>query len=316
MKNDEKDIFSIPILNTDDVQSHQDVSETLLPQDRFIPPEVPDDPLRKTVSDGAETEQPHKEQVEAKSVLHSGKYKKKRRKGDWQHRYRLFVILAIILVFLLWLFLRFSPVSFGNVIVDGNSTMSNEAVYRSCGIVGPVNVVQLSPDTMKDNLSNDLRVARVEVVREFPATIHVTIEERKPIAVMTTMYGFAYLDANGVVIQLGQRIKGISVPLFTGKKMDTLLLGDVIKNGPVRDSLTYLQNLSPEYLNQVAEVNVGNPDKITVYTSDSIPIYLGNGDHPEQRAHITEELLQEVKNNRLSVAYIDSDVQAPLVKSK
>lgn len=316
MKNDEKDIFSIPILNTDDVRSHQDVSETLLPPEKFIPPEVPDDPLRKTVSDGAETEQLHKEKDEGKSVLHSGKCKKKRRTGNLQHRYRLFVILAVLLVFLLWLFLRFSPVSFGRVIVDGNSTMSNEAVYRSCGISGPVNVVQLSPGTMKDNLSNDLRVAHVEVVREFPVTIHITIEERKPIAVMTTMYGFAYLDANGVVIRLGQRIKGISVPLFTGKKMDTLLLGDVIKNGPVRDSLTYLQNLSPEYLNQVAEVNVGNPDKITVYTSDSIPIYLGNGDHPEQRARITEELLQEVKNNRLSVDYIDSDIQAPLVKSK
>ena len=130
------------------------------------------------------------------------------------------------------------------------------------------------------------------------------------LTIMTTMYGFAYVDKNGVVISLEPQIKGVSVPLMTGKKMDTVLLGDTITDDSIRAALAYLDSLSPEILRNIAEINVGNPNKITAYTNDSIPIRLGNGDDPAERAKVTEELLQEVQSNRLDVQYIDSDIHA------
>ena len=130
------------------------------------------------------------------------------------------------------------------------------------------------------------------------------------------MYGFAYVDAGGTVIDVQPQIKGVSVPIMTGKKMDTLLLGDTITDGSLYAALVYMRNVSPELRDSIAEINVGNPENIIVYTTDSVPIHLGEGDHPAERAEITGEMLQEVRDNHLAVQYIDTDVKAPLVKSK
>ena len=176
--------------------------------------------------------------------------------------------------------------------------------------------MQLSPDMMRDKLSHDLRIEDVQVARELPATIRVHVTERKPEAVITTMYGFALVDPKGVVIEVAPQIKGVSVPLLTGKKMDTLLLGDTISDSTVRIALTYLQNLSAEGFHDIAEVNVGNPGEIIAYTGEAVSIRLGSGDAIEQRARITEELLKEIRDNHLSVQYIDTDVRSPFVKSK
>ena len=217
---------------------------------------------------------------------------------------------------LLWVFLRFAAVPFGTLVVQGNETLTTDDVYRAGGIPGYVNVVQLSPDELKDRLEKDLRISSAVVERQFPATIQVTLTERKAAAIVMTMYGFAYVDKDGVVIELEPQIQGVSVPIMTGKKVDTLLLGDTIADPALRAGLEYLQNLPPDVLKHMAEINVGNPDNISAYTTDSLPVHLGKGDKPVERAAITDELLREVDSNHLLVQYIDTTPGAPAVKSK
>ena len=81
-------------------------------------------------------------------------------------------------------------------------------------------------------------------------------------------------------------------------------------------NLTKFQNLPPDVLKHMAEINVGNPDNIIAYTTDSLPVHLGKGDKPVERAAITDELLREVDSNHLLVQYIDTAPGAPSVKSK
>ena len=176
--------------------------------------------------------------------------------------------------------------------------------------------MQLSPDELKNRLEKDLRISSAVVERQFPATIQVTLTERKAAAIVMTMYGFAYVDKDGVVIELEPQIEGVSVPIMTGKKVDTLLLGDTIADPALRAGLEYLQNLPPDVLKHMAEINVGNPDNIIAYTTDSLPVHLGKGDKPVERAAITDELLREVDSNHLLVQYIDTTPGAPSVKSK
>ena len=229
---------------------------------------------------------------------------------------RLAAAAGVVFIFLVWLILRFFPIPFGTIIIDGNDRMSFDDVYQSCGIQnGIINVIQLSPDRMRERMEKDLRVASADISREFPATIHIRMQERQTVAVITTMYGFAYVDDTGMVIETAPQIKGVSAPLITGKKVDTLLLGDTIHDQPIRSSLSYLKSLAPELRKDITEINVGNPDNIIAYTSESLPVHLGSADDPAGRAEMTKELLQEVKRNQLSVQYIDTDPRAPLVKS-
>ena len=194
--------------------------------------------------------------------------------------------------------------------------MTADDVYHSSGVYSYVNVVQLSPDEIQHRLSEDLRVASVTVTRQFPATIHIRIVERKPAVVIATMYGFAYVDNTGKVMDIQPQIKGVSVPILTGKRVDTLLLGEQLNDLAIHASLKYLQQLSPDVAPLIAEINVGNKDNLIAYTTDSLPIHLGAGDDAAERAAITAELLAQVKDRQLDVQYIDTNVRAPLVKEK
>jgi len=229
---------------------------------------------------------------------------------------RLIAFIVVLVIVVIWLFLRLAPVSFGQVRIDGNYTLTQDEIFRVGGISQPVNVVQLTPDSIRDRLEHDLRVSQISVSREFPATIHISLSERQPAAVITTMYGFAIIDETGVVMELAPKIKGASVPILTGKKMETLLLGDEVSDDSVRAALHFLHCLSDEDMRGIEEVNVGNPYDITAYTKDSIPIKLGSGDNMEQRAVIATELIQEVHSNRLDVQYIDTDLHSPFAKTK
>ena len=238
------------------------------------------------------------------------KKRKQKRKG------RLPAVGIVLFVLQLWVFLRFAAVPFGTLGIQGNETLTSDDIYRAGGVPGYVNVVQLSPDELKNRLEKDLRISSAVVERQFPATIQVTLTERKAAAIVMTMYGFAYVDKDGVVIELEPQIEGVSVPIMTGIKVDTLLLGDTIADPALRAGLEYLQNLPPDVLKHMAEINVGNPDNIIAYTTDSLPVHLGKGDKPVERAAITDELLREVDSNHLLVQYIDTTPGAPSVKSK
>ena len=296
------DRIAQPAANREKRQARTNQAVRSRQAEKFVPPVVPG---------GQESVQ--KEPAATPPVRRPVRRKRKKIK---KRNYKFIPVVIVGLLLFIWLFLRLGPVSFGTVIVDGNEHLSQEDVLRVAGAGDRVNVMQLAPDMMRDKLSHDLRIEDVQVARELPATIRVHVTERKPEAVITTMYGFALVDPKGVVIEVAPQIKGVSVPLLTGKKMDTLLLGDTISDSTVRIALTYLQNLSAEGFHDIAEVNVGNPGEIIAYTGEAVSIRLGSGDAIEQRARITEELLKEIRDNHLSVQYIDTDVRSPFVKSK
>lgn len=180
---------------------------------RFYIPEGADN---KGVQFGLEGEMPltaAQEKIEQRR-----KKRQRREEGRRRRRKRLQVIGAVAGVFGLWLLLRFLPVPFGSVVIEGNGTMPDEDVLRVAGVSSYVNVVQLSTSTMRERLVRDLRVGEVTVERQFPATIHVFIKERRAEAVVMTLYGFAYIDDTGTVIAVEPKIKGVSVPIITGKK--------------------------------------------------------------------------------------------------
>ncbi len=298
--------------------SHTRQRRVVLPNDThdvFVPPRLENDPLNEP---DRQAQAAKKAALRRRKARQAARLKKKRarQKQIWARRRRIACLLTVVGVFVLWLFLRLAPVPFGTIIVDGNEKMSFEDVYRACGAYSYVNVIQLSTDDVEERLKKDLRIADATVTREFPATIHVTLTERKPAAVITTLYGFAYVDKTGKVIELGPQIKGVSLPIMTGKKVDNLLLGDTVTDPTLHAAMVYLQSLPPDIMQNIAEINVGNPESIVAYTTDSIPIHLGSGDEPAERAKLTETLLAEVQENHLAVQYIDTDVRSPLVKTK
>ena len=131
------------------------------PHDVFVPPHLENDPLNEPDREALAAKKEAQRRRKARQAARLKK-KKARQKQIWARRRRIGCIFTVLGVFVIWLFLRLAPVSFGTIIVDGNENMSFEDVYRACGAYSYVNVVQLSTDDVEERLKKDLRIADAE----------------------------------------------------------------------------------------------------------------------------------------------------------
>ncbi len=283
--------------------------------DRFYPPAVePNEPesfispvWEERSNGGTEANSPERRQIPENPVR-----KKKRRKKNGLSGYKLSIGAAV----LVGIGLMTLPIPFGTLLIEGNNSMTAEDVYRVGGVSQPINILQIDTAAMRENLSHDLRISEVTVRREFPASIRVTIEERQPAAMIHTYFGYAWLDKKGMVLQVQPEIRKDSVPMLTGKKMGNLLIGDVISDAAVKSAVLFLDALSQNGFDSIAEINVGDSEQIIAYTTDAIPVRLGNGNEIEKRAELAENQLQDIRKRKLLVEYVDTNPEAPYFKIK
>lgn len=278
-------------------------------ENRFYPPSSEQSNLPERFIPPEERERPVEENVLV--PVRKGK-RKKRNKKSFISKYKL-LIGAVVLC---GVGLMTLPVPFGTLLIEGNAKLSTEDVYRIGGVSLPVNVLQIDTAVMRDRLAHDLRVSEVTVRREFPATIRVGIEERKPVAMIHTSFGYAWLDKKGMVIQTLPEIRKESVPMLTGKKMGNLLLGEVVSDPAVICAVQFLDHLSQTGFDSIAEINIGDSQQIIVYTTDAIPVRLGNGNDIQKRAELAESQLKDIRKRKLPVEYVDTNPEAPYFKIK
>ena len=100
------------------------------PHDVFVPPHLENDPLNEPDREALAAKKEAQRRRKARQAARLKK-KKARQKQIWARRRRIGCIFTVLGVFVIWLFLRLAPVSFGTIIVDGNENMSFEDVYRA-----------------------------------------------------------------------------------------------------------------------------------------------------------------------------------------
>ncbi len=208
------------------------------------------------------------------------------------------------------------PVSFGQVRLHGNEAVTMEDVLFDGDITGPVNVLQISTADLAARLGRDVRIASARAERTFPFYIDVTIEERKPLAVVQEEFGYAFLDKEGMVIQTAPSIRGVDLPIVTGIKLDNVLLGDRTGGERMEGALAFIGSLSEAGRHYFSEINVGNPEQVTAYTRGGLAVRLGDGSRMEERARLAENMVNDVKARNLSVYYIDASLTSPYIKLK
>ncbi len=220
--------------------------------------------------------------------------------------------LAMLIAF--FLFINSSYFTVGTVFVEGNKYMTVEDVLRVAGVPEQVNIFRLKPSEIKDRLMNDLRVAEVQVERNFPATIVIHIKERQPLAFVSSQYGFVEIDRQGVVMAALKNLKQVKVPVITGVRLGNVYVGDQVNNPGLSNVLTYLAALDEGVLNQLSEVNIKSADELVAYTTSSVYIRVGDNQRLTEKAKLTGEILQEISTKKMVVEYVDLNYTSPIIK--
>ena len=114
------------------------------------------------------------------------------------------------------------------ITVAGNERLSKEAVLRQAGVQLRENILGVNLKVLRNNLLADPWIALAEIQRELPDTIHISIKERVPIAVVELNRPF-YLSETGEVFKPVEPLDSTEVPVVTG-----LRLSDVDPENPGR----------------------------------------------------------------------------------
>lgn len=226
------------------------------------------------------------------------------------------LLFLLVIVIAALLFINSVYFTVGNVVVEGNKYLAKEEVYRIAGIPEYINIFRLNISEIQSRLTSDLRVASVEVSRQLPATIVIAVTERKPIAYLSSNYGFVEVDKQGIVLAVHKNIKQSHVPMITGYRAGNAYVGDRIENSQTaKQLLLFLSLLDEAAINQLSEVNI-NGDRLTAYTTNTVNIRLGGFERLDEKAKVLGNILAEVHQKKLNVDYIDLTYSSPYIKVK
>ena len=200
--------------------------------------------------------------------------------------------------------------------LDGAKYLTQEDIMKIADIYIGEPLFKLETDVVQSRLSKDLRIAEVTVRRRLPHTLEIKIKERRPLAMIQCNYGYLDLDHDGTVLDSYKTLKTMQIPMITGVAVRDLYIGDVIDDEIVKKILGFLHMLSAETLNRLSEIAIVEQNYIVLYSATDRPVQIriGKLERLDEKAHLTEEFLNNLEKNPHAVEYVDFNYTAPFIK--
>lgn len=224
---------------------------------------------------------------------------------------RIFYVLGVIIF--LWAIFTL-PIPIGRIQIEGTKGLTEKDVIAIGNLNTPVNILSVSRGKLEEQLQHDLRVESAKVTYQLPLTLHVGIEERKVVVVAQTQFGYVGIDKQGQIIQTGPAIQDTKATILSGIKLGNVLLGDLITNESILGAIKYLLALSPEGRKNIVEINVSDETGLVAYTVSGLPIQIGDIKQLDEKAKLTEDMLQDLEKKHVQAEYINVNVKSPYYK--
>ncbi len=136
---------------------------------------------------------------------------------------------------------RVSSFRLRNIKIHGNSALSKEDILTLCGVKPGEKYVQIKPSLLAQKLTRSPFVKAASVVYSLPATLHITVDERKPIA-------FVYdgtlrlIDGEGVLLPIPATSSHVwNLPVISGFKGPAGATGKAVTNRQILKAVEVLQ---------------------------------------------------------------------------
>lgn len=214
-----------------------------------------------------------------------------------------------------WEYIHSPAFAFGRVELHGTDLLTEKDIISFGGGSEPLNLFNYSFARLSDGLKYDVRFKTTEAHYRFPDTVVVTVEEREPaLYVANSYHSYLKLDYSGLVLNVTTSIPDAKAPVLVGALCGNVYIGDTIRNKDVLSILSFLQQISPEARERIADITVDDRQQAKLRLMGSIPILLGSvGDLPT-KAQIFMTVFDEIKDKNIQAEYIDLTFAKPYIK--
>jgi cell division protein FtsQ len=175
-------------------------------------------------------------------------------------------VLALILAGELVFHLLLAPrLTLRNVVVSSDLSLAREQVLALAGLEAGARYFSVDPSEVRRRLEAYPAVARAEVRKVFPDTLHVSLQARRALALLLFQGRDGaslplVVDRTGVVFQVGGEVADWNLPLVSGVE----LVGEEVRAGlelpsglrPLLEDLDRLGREAPELARLISEVRL------------------------------------------------------------
>jgi cell division protein FtsQ len=196
---------------------------------------------------------------------------------------------------LAWLLLAGPVLAVRAVQVDGLVSLPADQVQEAAGIGAGTPLLRVDVDAAQARVARLPQVASVEVTRNWPDSVVITVAERQPVAVVGPPGRRSLVDADGVLFDT-----------VTGAVPDGVVPLDVADPGPddpaTLAGIAALSELPAAVRVQVAGAAATGPDDISLTLTDDTVVRWGNASESADKAAALVELLEQIADGSLEPA--------------
>jgi cell division septal protein FtsQ len=160
-----------------------------------------------------------------------------------------------------------SPLRISSVEVYGNRFVKADEIVRKAGIFPGDNALEVSLEKAYKGIMEISRIRRAWVSRAIPTKVRIKVEERVPIALVKWKGGIVYeVDREGVLMKLSPPSEGSipDLPIISWRGRSGEPPARLIKDGV--KALEEISSASPSFASRISEVDVSDPDVLSVRT--------------------------------------------------
>ncbi|MBF0226489.1 MAG: FtsQ-type POTRA domain-containing protein [Desulfobacterales bacterium] len=220
-----------------------------------------------------------------------------------------------------------------NIEVSGNKILSTDAIIEIAGLHQGINIFSINLNSIKDNLIENSWIKKVQVKREFPDSIKITIDEEIPIAIIDFIklenktFPTKYLvNSDGEIFKENEPNKKLNhLPIITGVNLfDTKIKGSDFKFGKpfkeIMDFLSIVRNQYPE-MHKCLKIDADREIGINIIDFKDIKkIKFGYSNYADKINKLNEILPIIVKNfnrgiEKIELKYSNTIIVRPLYES-
>ena len=171
-----------------------------------------------------------------------------------------------------------------DITVAGAQRVAAEEVLAASGIVQGRNIFYFSKDEVLARLKANPWLESVEINRELPGTIEITVKERDAIA-LVKLDSLYVMDSNGVIFKKFTAEEGLDLPVVTGLSKESLAAGTENIETRLMELISVLTNRSGFNITNVSEIKIDADYGLSLFTLDEgVRLDVGMGSFEEKLA--------------------------------
>lgn len=210
---------------------------------------------------------------------------------------------SIALLWLAWAGITNSGLfAIEQVTVEGASELSPDEVVAVAAIEPGETLLGIDEDAVVRRLEGLPWIERADVVRRYPSTALLRIEERERFVMLDQGETFWALDHQGRALGESMPVTATPVPLLRDVPAVTPIPGEFVDVEEVRNAIQVLAGISPELRATVRVISSPSVGETSLITDSNIEIMIGPAEQLREKSALALEIIAEQGS---AVVFID-----------